>query len=127
MTAEDALSGMTDTAEYPDDAPPRTVLAVDGIEHEDLDSEVWQRSPARASIASGSGRGTLPGTKTTVTVPIHLPGAELIKIDLTRPDVAFKNEQDPADPDRLVAPVADELSGVIDGAIEYRRTVLRAG
>ena len=32
-----------------------------------------------------------------------------------------RNEQDPADPDRLVAPVADELSGVIDGAIEYRR------
>ena len=121
MTAEDALSGMTDTAEYPEDAPPRTVLAVDGIEHEDLDSEV---------VAAVAGEGIhdlrfwardLAGNENEGDDPNRSPGAELIKIDLTGPDVAFKNEQDPADPDRLVAPVADELSGVIDGAIEYRR------
>ena len=121
VTAEDALSGMTDTAEYPEDAPPRTVLAVDGIEHEDLDSEV---------VAAVAGEGIhnlrfwardLAGNENDGDGSNPLPGAELIKIDLTGPDVAFRNEQDPADPDRLVAPVADELSGVIDGAIEYRR------
>jgi hypothetical protein len=121
-TADDALSGMTDTAEYPDDAPPRTVVAVDGVEHEDLDAEV-------AATVAGEGihglrfwARDLAGNENDGSGPNSPPGAALVKIDTTRPDLAFRNEQDPADPDRLVAPVADQLSGVVDGAIEYRRT-----
>ena len=43
-----------------------------------------------------------------------------VRIDFSPPDVAFSNVQDPEDPDRLEAPVADGLSGVSDGTISYR-------
>jgi len=44
-----------------------------------------------------------------------------VSIDTTAPSVSFSAHQDPADPDRLEAPVADALSGIADGGISYRR------
>ncbi len=50
------------------------------------------------------------------------PGARAtVRIDRTPPSVAFAAGQDRQDPDRLVALVADGISGVKAGSISYRR------
>jgi hypothetical protein len=48
------------------------------------------------------------------------PSTATVRIDETAPQATFTNGQDPADPDKLVAPVSDALSGVTGGTISYR-------
>ena len=118
--AEDGLSGMADTAEYPDDAPPATTISVDGDVQEDPDAAV---------SATVAGQGThqvkywardLAGNSNDGAGANASPGSAVVRIDTTPPEVAFSDGQDPADPDRLVAPVRDGLSGVVAGSISYR-------
>jgi hypothetical protein len=120
-TADDSLSGMTDTAEYPDDSPPRTVLAVDGVTHEDLDSSVSTTIADEGSHAIEYWARDLAGNENDGTGSNATPGAGVVRIDTTSPNVAFTNSQDAADPDQLVAPVGDALSGVVSGGVDYRR------
>jgi hypothetical protein len=49
------------------------------------------------------------------------PSTATVRVDETAPRAAFTNAQDPDDPDRLVAPVSDALSGVVGGTISYRQ------
>lgn len=119
-SATDAGSGMVDTDEYPDDAPPRTAVSVDGVVIEDLDADV-------SSVVSGEGvhqirywARDLAGNENDGLGANEEPGVATVRIDSTAPSVAFTNTQDPEDPDRLVATVGDELSGIAGGAIAYR-------
>ncbi len=121
VMASDPLSGMVDTDEYPDDAPPRTVLVVDGDVMEEFDGTSRRRSRPRASITSSTGHGTWPETRTTARAITRSPGEATVRIDATAPTVAFANAQNPEDPDRLEATSHDALSGVASGSIEYRR------
>jgi hypothetical protein len=107
---------MTDTDEFPADDPPATFVQVDGdpvissvggtasaqVEDEGVHQvEFWARDLA----------GNSPDT----------PNAATVRVDETAPRAAFTNGQDPDDPDRLVAPVSDALSGVVGGTISYRQ------
>jgi hypothetical protein len=114
--AHDALSGMTDTDEFPDDDPPATFVQVD-------------EGPAASSTGSTTSapvaaegvhqvkfwaRDLAGNTQTT-------PNTATVRVDETDPRAAFTNGQDPDDPDKLVAPVSDALSGVVGGTISYRQ------
>ena len=123
LTATDALSGMEDSDEFPFDDPPTVRLTVDG--------ETAASTPTVATTVSGEGvhrvswcardlagnGGCAPGQPPAGSSS----GAATVRIDRTAPTVAFTNFQDPNDPDRLVAPVSDALSGVAGGRISYRR------
>jgi len=118
--ATDPLSGMEDTDEFPDDAAPRTVVSVDGSAVEDADGDV-------AATVSGEGvhqvrywARDLAGNENDGAAGNAEPGTASVRIDSTAPSVGFTNHQDPEDPDRLVAPASDGLSGVAGGAIAYR-------
>ncbi len=122
VAAHDELSGMVDTDEFPDDLPPRTVLTVDGQVTEDEDGDV-------AAVVAGEGvhrlefwARDLAGNENDGLGGNNPPGLAEVRIDATPPTVAFVNRQDPADPDRLEAPVDDALSGVDSGAISYRES-----
>ncbi len=114
--AHDALSGMTDTDEFPDDAPPATFVQVDG---QPVVSSVGATSSAQVGREGEHqvkfwGRDLAGNTDAT-------PRTAPVRIDETDPRAAFTNGQDPDDPDKLVAPVSDALSGVVTGTISYRQ------
>jgi len=119
--AEDALSGMTDTGEYPDDAPPRTVLEVDGVIVEESDADVTARIGSEGGHDVRYWARDLAGNENDGTGENRAPGVAAVQIDMTAPSLAFTARQDPADPDRLEALVSDPLSGVADGRVSYRR------
>lgn len=120
LTADDALSGMQDTAEFPLDDPPLAQLTVDGettsdtptvrrtVTAEGVHRVSWCARDLAGNGTCGSGEGSSGDTAT-------------VRIDKTAPTAAFTNGQDPDDPDKLVAPVSDALSGVVDGRISYRQ------
>ena len=113
-TGSDALSGMLDTDEYPDDAPPATFMTVDG----------QQTSAAGASVSravSGEGAHQVTFWARDLAGNTGQPEGATVRIDKTAPSVAFTNAQGPDDPDKLIAPASDALSGVVDGQISYRQ------
>jgi hypothetical protein len=113
--AHDALSGMADTDEFPDDDPPATFIQADD------QPAVSSVGPTASASVDGEGehqvrfwaRDLAGNTQAT-------PSTATVRIDETAPTVAFTNGQDPDDPDKLVAPVSDALSGVVGGTISYR-------
>ncbi len=113
---------MTDTAEYPDDAPPATVLSIDGDVHEDPDSAVSATVSGQGAHQVRYWARDLAGNSNDGVGSNESPGSAVVRIDTTPPEVAFTDSQDAADPDRLVAPVGDGLSGVASGSISYRIT-----
>ena len=121
VRADDELSGMIDTDEYPDDNPPRTVLEVGGDHYEENDADVSARVAAEgvhpisywARDLAGNENDGVGGNKPARTAEV--------KIDLTAPQAAFTNGQDPDDPDRLEVRASDPLSGVAGGSVSYRR------
>lgn len=121
VRAEDALSGMADTDEYPDDAPPRTVIAIDGAIVEAAGANVSARIGDEGRHEVGYWARDLAGNENDGSGENRPPGTASVSIDTTAPSVSFSAHQDPADPDRLEAPVADALSGIADGGISYRR------
>lgn len=120
VRAEDALSGMADTGEYPDDEPPRTALAIDGTLHSDPDAEVGATVGGEGVHRVEYWARDLAGNENDGAAGNAAPGATTVRIDTTAPAVAFTGSQDPLDPDRLEAPVGDALSGVASGRISYR-------
>jgi hypothetical protein len=121
VSSEDELSGMTDTEEYPDDAPPRTVLEIDGTTTEEPDADVSARVSAEGHHEIRYWARDLAGNENDGVGDNDEPGAATVSIDTTTPQVSFGLRQDPADPDRLEANVFDSLSGVAGGTIGYRR------
>lgn len=119
--ASDAVSGMADTGEFPADAPPRTVLTVDEQVHQDTDANVSATLSAEGAHQVSYFAQDLAGNTNDGFAGNRSPSNATVRIDKTAPAVAFTNAQDPDDPDRLVAPVADSLSGVADGRISYRQ------
>jgi len=119
--ADDALSGMADTDEYPDDAPPQTVLEIDGEVGADEDGDVGSRIDAEGVHEIRWWARDLAGNENDGVGANASPGIAQARIDLTAPEVAFADRQDPADPDRLEAAVADGLSGVAGGRISFRQ------
>ncbi|KAA0266118.1 MAG: fibronectin type III domain-containing protein, partial [Acidobacteria bacterium] len=118
--AEDGLSGMADTGDYPGDEPPRTALAIDGTVHSEPGADI-------AATVAGEGvhrveywARDLAGNENDGAAGNAAPGSATVRIDTTAPAVAFTGSQDPRDPDRLEAPVSDALSGVASGRISYR-------
>ncbi len=123
LTAVDGLSGMEDTDEYPFDDPPTVELTVDGVttaatptvtrtvSAEGVHQVTWCSRDLAGN--GGCGPGQPPAGASS--------GAATVRIDKTAPTAAFTDSQDPDDPDRLVAPVGDALSGVVEGTISYRR------
>jgi len=118
--ATDALSGMVDTPEYPDDAPPRSVLEVDGVVSEDTDKDVSADMTGEGVHQVRFWARDLAGNENDADAGDHAAGSATVRIDKTDPQVAFTDRQDPADPDKLIAPTSDQLSGVVDGTISYR-------
>lgn len=112
--ATDALSGMQDTSEFPNDDPPATFLQIDG---QTVSADAAQVSQA----LSGEGSHEVKFWARDLAGNTGAPQAKTVKIDKTAPAVAFINSQDPGDPDKLVAPASDALSGVVDGKISYRQ------
>lgn len=125
LTATDALSGMRDTAEFPSDEPPVVALEIDGT--------TTSGTPSLAATVTGEGIHQVHWCARDLAgngdCPVGSPGdpadfdpshTATVRIDETAPDVAFTNAQDPDDPDKMVAPVSDALSGVADGRIGYR-------
>lgn len=121
VRSEDGLSGMADTDEYPDDAPPRTVLEIDGSVFEGPDGDVTARVADEGFHEVRYWARDLAGNENDGTGENREPGVATVSIDTTAPAVSFSARQDPADPDRLEAIVADPLSGVAEGRISYRR------
>jgi hypothetical protein len=142
VSATDGLSGMSGTAG--DDGRPGTAIRVDG------GSGQFAGSPTDVTAGiSAEGDHTvrfwaidLAGNANDgqpVSQPgDNEPGSAHVRIDRTAPSVAFANSQDPEDLELIRAPVADQLSGVRDGEIAFRRagssdayvgmaTVLREG
>jgi hypothetical protein len=122
VEAEDALSGMADTDDYPDDDPPRTVLSIDGDEIEEFDADV------EGSVA---GDGThlveywardLAGNENDGIGANAPRGSATVRIDTGPPSVAFADSQNRNDPDLLEATVADGLSGIVGGEVSFRET-----
>lgn len=121
VAASDPLSGMVDTDEYPDDVPPRTVLAIDGDVLEESDGDVATTLGAEGVHHIEYWARDLAGNENDGQGDHASPGEATVKIDVTAPAVAFTNAQDTEDPDRLEATFHDGLSGVEGGAIEFRR------
>lgn len=46
--------------------------------------------------------------------------SETVSVDNVAPQVAFTDQQDALDPDKLIAPVSDATSGVVSGQVSYR-------
>lgn len=112
--ASDALSGMQDTDEYPGDAPPEIFLRFDGQTYSAETGTVSQS-------LSGEGEHQIDYWARDLAGNTAAPVSATVRIDETAPAVAFTNGQDPEDPDKLVAPVSDALSGVTGGQISYRQ------
>ncbi|HET6830834.1 MAG TPA: carboxypeptidase-like regulatory domain-containing protein [Solirubrobacterales bacterium] len=119
--AEDALSGMVDTDEFPDDAPPRTVLEVDGVAVSEDDADVGARIDTEGIHEIRYWARDLAGNENDRAGANPAPGTAQARIDLTAPSLAFAEGRDPADPDRLEATVGDPLSGVAGGRISFRQ------
>ncbi len=107
---------MQDTDEFPFDDPPMARLVVDGQTFEERPERLDDRHQRGSAQLSWCARD-LAGNDSCGP---DQDTAEL-KIDKTAPSAAFTNEQDPNDPDQLVAPVSDALSGVTGGTISYRQ------
>ena len=110
----DGLSGMVDTDEFPDDDPPATFLVVDGAQTSNAGASVSQAVSGEGAHEVKFWARDLAGNTAQVST-------KTVRIDKTAPAVAFTNSQDPDDPDKLVAPASDALSGVTDGKISYRQ------
>ena len=121
VRAEDELSGMTDTDEYPDDNPPRTVLEVGGDHYEENDADVSARVAAEGVHPISYWARDLAGNENDGIGGNAPARTAEVKIDLTAPQAAFTNGQDPDDPDRLEVRASDSLSGVAGGSVSYRR------
>lgn len=112
--ASDALSGMHDTDEYPGDAPPGTFLRIDG--------QTFSADTGTVSQSlSGEGEHQIEYWARDLAGNTAAPVSTTVRIDKTAPAAAFTDSQDPDDPDKLVAPVTDALSGIADGQISYRQ------
>jgi hypothetical protein len=120
VQAEDGLSGMVDTDEYPDDEPPRTALAIDGEIHSEPDADVAATVAGEGAHEVEYWARDLAGNENDGSPGNGAPGTTTVRIDMTAPAIAFTSSQDPLDPDRLEAPVSDALSGVASGRISYR-------
>jgi hypothetical protein len=112
VRASDALSGMATAVA--DDGRPTTSVQVDAGSPLSADG-----SFANATVA-GEGVHTLhywaqdlAGNRATARIGT-------VRIDLTKPSLAFANSQDPVHPEEIVVPVSDALSGVFSGQIYYR-------
>lgn len=112
--AVDALSGMQDTDEYPDDDPPQTFLEIDGQTYSADAASVGRTLSGEGEHEVGFWARDLAGNTAA-------PSSATVRIDKTAPAVAFTDSQDPDDPDKLVAPISDALSGVAGGQISYRQ------
>lgn len=120
VDAMDDGSGMEDTEEFPEDDPPRTVVEVDGAVYEDGDADVGARVDGSGVHRVRFWARDLAGNENDGRNGNAEPGSAQVRIDLEPPAVAFADEQDPGDPDRLEAPVGDGLSGVAGGRISMR-------
>ncbi len=112
--ATDALSGVADTNEYPDDDPPATFLVVDGARGSNVGGSI-------SRSVSGEGSHQVQFWARDLAGNTGQPQSAAVRIDKTAPSVAFRDQQNPDDPDQLVAPASDALSGVVDGQISYRQ------
>ena len=121
VRADDELSGMIDTDEYPDDNPPRTVLEVGGDHYEENDADVSARVAAEGVHPISYWARDLAGNENDGVGGNEPARTAEVKIDLTAPQAAFTNGQDPDDPDRLEVRASDPLSGVAGGSVSYRR------
>lgn len=99
--AEDPLSGMAATGPL----GPYTAIAVDG--------DVATRSPGGAAMTwvSGSGVHSVAYFARDAAGNLAVERRNWIRIDEDPPTVAFAAAQDPAEPERIEAFVADSLSG----------------
>ncbi|MFN8113287.1 MAG: hypothetical protein U0R51_08800 [Solirubrobacterales bacterium] len=120
VEAEDALSGMRDTDDFPDDDPPRTVLAIDGDEIEEFDADVEGSVEGDGAHRVEFWARDLAGNENDGVGPNAERGSAIVRIDTAAPTLAFESSQDRNDPDRVEAPVADGLSGVAGGEIAFR-------
>lgn len=100
-TAEDGLSGMAAAGT----SGPVTAIAVDG------NATSTSPGPRATATVSGSGVHTISfGARDAAGNPAD-PGAAIVRIDEAAPQVSFARSQDPAEPELIVATVADRLSG----------------
>jgi hypothetical protein len=120
VEAEDALSGMKDTDDFPDDEPPRTVLAIDGAEIEEFDSDVEGSIEQDGTHMVAFWARDLAGNENDGSGSNAVRGSAVVKIDTEPPMLAFEGSPDRADPDHLETPVSDGLSGVASGQISIR-------
>ena len=120
VDAEDGLSGMNDTDDFPDDEPPRTVLSIDGSEVEEFDADVEGFVEGDGSHLVEYWARDLAGNENDGTGTNAERGSAVVRIDTGPPVLAFADSQDRSDPDRIEAPVTDDLSGVADGEIAFR-------
>ena len=124
-TATDAASGMSRVGDGPE---PFTAIRVDG-------GAPAVAAGSRVSVTLiGSGvhsvayyardaAGNVDDGDRSNGQANHKPRGAVVRIDREPPQVAFANAQDPTEPERIEAPVADGLSGVDPsaGAISVRR------
>ena len=113
--ATDSLSGMANTGEFPGDEAPAVLIEYAGgtDEARNTDTNAYEIGDEGTHQVRYWARDLAGNT--------NQPETRTVRIDKTDPSVAFTNAQYPADPDKLVAPVSDALSGVVEGRISYRQ------
>ncbi len=118
--AVDELSGMVITGEQRDDRPPRTVLEIDGVMHDDNDADVAVAVSEEGEHRVRFWARDLAGNENDGIAGHNPPREVTVRIDSSPPKAAFTNHQDPGDPDRLEVRASDSLSGLHDAVIAYR-------
>ncbi len=110
-SAADGLSGMA--AAGPNG--PITAIVVDGR------AAAASPGPRSAATVSGDGVHRVSFHARDAAGNVSDEGAAVVRIDEAPPAVAFAREQDPAEPERILATVADGLSGpALRGSIAVR-------
>ncbi len=112
-SATDAGSGMSLGG---DGAPPFTAIRIDGrapaiARGRSITAHVIDEGVHQVTYYARDAAGNIDDGGENNGIVNHVPRTATVRIDRTRPRVAFTNSQDPRDPDLLQVSVADTLSG----------------
>jgi hypothetical protein len=115
-TAADGVSGML--AGGP--GGPFTAIQIDGgspvvAQGDSVTATVIESGVHNVAYYARDAAGNVADGRTANGRPNHEPARAVVRIDREAPRLAFANSQDPGDPERIVARVADSLSGIDPG------------
>jgi hypothetical protein len=108
----DSRSGMVDNDSYPHDDPPATFLQIDGSAGNEPDAAISRTIGADGNHAVTYWARDLAGNAAAKK-------SVWVKVDRTAP-VAYLEQPNPQDPERIVARVSDPTSGLATAKLQVR-------